>query len=73
MDYEALRRYLNENDPYSKYSHVQVVKLEPGKSEVKMEIGPENQNFMGFCTAARFIRWRMWQAAERCFPTTAGA
>ncbi|MFR4250144.1 MAG: PaaI family thioesterase [Christensenellales bacterium] len=54
MDYEALRCYLNENDPYSKYSHVQIVKLEPGKSEVKMEIGPENQNFMGFLHGGAF-------------------
>lgn len=48
MDYEALRDYLNEHDPYSRMSHISIVKLEPGKSEVTLTISPENQNFMGF-------------------------
>lgn len=48
MDYEALRDYLNEHDPYSRMSHISIVKLEPGKSEVTLTVCPDNENFMGF-------------------------
>ncbi len=48
MNYEALKDYLNENDSYSRLSHISVVKLEPGKSEVVLTVCPENRNFMGF-------------------------
>lgn len=54
MDYEALRHFLNEHDPYSRHSHVEIVRLAPGESEVKITVRPENENFMGFLHGGAF-------------------
>ena len=39
--------YYNVTDPYSKISNIKMVKLGDGVSEVRMEVKPENLNFMG--------------------------